>query len=61
MALQTEEEDELVALVEEQSNVIREMAVTQNALVSLLLNKGYISNDELESARADIQKALEDA
>ena len=61
MALQTEEEDELVALVEEQSNVIREMAVTQNALVSLLLNKGYITNDELESARADIQKALEDA
>ncbi len=59
MALQTEEQDELVALVEEQSNVIREMAITQNALLSLLLNKGHFSNEEMEATRDEISKALE--
>ena len=61
MALQTEEQDELVELVEEQSNVIQEMAVTQNALLSILLNKGYITNDELEAVREEIKKTLEGA
>lgn len=60
MALQTEEQDELVELVEEQANVIREMAITQNALLSLLLNKGLLTSEELESARDDIAKALEE-
>lgn len=60
MALQTEEQDELVELVEEQANVIREMAITQNALLSLLLNKGLLTSEELESAREDIAKALEE-
>ena len=59
MALQTEEQDELVALVEEQSNVIREMAITQNALLSLLLNKGHFSNEEMEATREEISKAIE--
>ena len=59
MALQTEEQDELVALVEEQSNVIREMAITQNALLSLLLNKGHFTNEEMEAARDEITKAIE--
>ena len=60
MALQTEEQDELVELVEEQANVIREMAITQNALLSLLLNKGLLTSEELESAREEIAKALEE-
>ena len=60
MALQTEEQDELVELVEEQANVIREMAITQNALLSLLLNKGLLTSEELESAREDIAKAREE-
>ena len=59
MALQTEEQDELVALVEEQSNVIREMAITQNALLSLLLNKGHFTNEEMEATREEISKAIE--
>jgi len=60
MALQTEEQDELVALVEEQSNVIREMAITQNALLSILLNKGFFTNEEVEATRAEISKAIEE-
>ena len=60
MALQTDEQDELVELVEEQSNVIREMAITQNALLSILINKGFITNEELDEARNEISKALEE-
>ena len=59
MALQTEEQDELVALVEEQSNVIREMAITQNALLSILLNKGHFTTEEMEATREEITKAIE--
>ena len=61
MALQTDEQDELVELVEEQSNVIREMAITQNALLSLLIEKGHFANEELENARNEISKALEES
>ncbi|MCM8539757.1 MAG: hypothetical protein NE328_05730 [Lentisphaeraceae bacterium] len=61
MALQTDEQDELVELVEEQSNVIREMAITQNALLSLLIERGHFGNDELEAARNEISKALEES
>jgi hypothetical protein len=58
MALQIEEQDELVELVEEQSDVIKEMAITQNALLSILINKGYITNDELEATREEITKQI---
>jgi hypothetical protein len=58
MALQIEEQDELVELVEEQSDVIKEMAITQNALLSILINKGYINNDELETTREEINKQI---
>lgn len=58
MALQIEEQDELVELVEEQSDVIKEMAITQNALLSILINKGYITNDELETTREEINKQI---
>ena len=59
MTLQSEEEDELVELVEEQSNVIKEMAITQNALLSLLLDKGYVTNEELDAVSEEIKKAME--
>lgn len=58
MSLQNEEQDELVELVEEQADVIQEMAITQNALVALLMNKGLLGSDELEDAREQIKKAL---
>lgn len=59
MSLQQQEQDELAELVEEQSDVIKEMAITQNAILSLLLDKHIISNEELAAARADILKALD--
>ncbi|MCM8537859.1 MAG: hypothetical protein NE334_18095 [Lentisphaeraceae bacterium] len=58
MSLQNEEQDELVELVEEQADVIQEMAITQNALVALLMNKGILASDEFEDAREQIKKAL---
>ena len=59
MALQTEEQDELVELVEEQSDVIKEMAITQNALLSILLSKGFVTNEELDSVSEEIKKSME--
>jgi hypothetical protein len=61
MALQTEEENELIELVEEQSDVIKEMCITQNALLSILVNKGYITGEELEEMRDDLKKEFDDA
>jgi hypothetical protein len=61
MALEPEEQEELAALVEEQSDIIREMAITQNAMLSLLLDKGYMTSEELEESRALIQKQIADA
>jgi hypothetical protein len=61
MALQTEEENELIELVEEQSDVIKEMCITQNALLSILVNKGYITGEELEEMRNDLKKEFDDA
>ncbi|MCM8532062.1 MAG: hypothetical protein NE330_12935 [Lentisphaeraceae bacterium] len=58
MSLQNEEQDELVELVEEQADVIQEMAITQNALVALLMNKGLLGSEELEDAREQIKVAL---
>jgi len=59
MSLETREQDELAELVEEQSDVIKELAITQNALLSLLLEKRAISNEELENTRNAILKSLE--
>lgn len=61
MALEPEEQEELAALVEEQSDIIREMAITQNAMLSLLLDKGYMTSEELEESRALIQQQIADA
>ena len=61
MSINDEEQNELMELVEEQSDVIQEMAVSQNALISLLMNKGIISSEEFEGVRAEIKKALEAA
>ena len=59
MALETEEQDELVELVEEQADVIKEMAITQNALLSILLSKGYVTNEELDSVCEEIKQSME--
>ena len=56
-----EEQNELMELVEEQSDVIKEIAINQNALIALLLNKGFIDNAELESARDQIRQTLDEA
>ena len=61
MALENQELEELAELVEEQSDVIKELAVTQNALLSLLLDKRAISNEELEIARNAVLKTLEES
>ena len=61
MALENQELEELAELVEEQSDVIKELAVTQNALLSLLLEKRAISNEELEIARNAVLKTLEES
>ena len=61
MSINDEEQNELMELVEEQSDVIQEMAVSQNALITLLMNKGIINSQELESTRDAIKKALEEA
>ncbi|MCH2207536.1 MAG: hypothetical protein MK132_16895 [Lentisphaerales bacterium] len=61
MSINDEEQNELMELVEEQSDVIQEMAVSQNALISLLMNKGVLSSNEFEDARDQIKKALEAA
>ncbi len=61
MALQTEEQNELIELVEEQSDVIKEMCITQNALLSILMNKGYITGEELEELRNELKKELDAA
>lgn len=61
MSINDEEQNELMELVEEQSDVIQEMAVSQNALITLLMDKGFISSGELESTRDAIKKALEEA
>ena len=61
MSINDEEQNELMELVEEQSDVIQEMAVSQNALITLLMDKGFIRSEELESTRDAIKKALEEA
>ena len=58
MGLQNEEQDELVELVEEQSDAIKEILVSQNTLISLLIAKGLITNEEFTSATAQISEAL---
>ncbi len=58
MALQSEEQDALIEMVEQQSNVIREMAITQNALIRILLDKGYITNLELDLVCKDVAAAM---
>jgi|SaaInlStandDraft_1057018.scaffolds.fasta_scaffold96298_3 hypothetical protein len=57
---QQEEQNELMELVEEQSDVIKEMAITQNALLAILMDKGFIESGQLESVREQIKKSLED-
>ena len=61
MALQTEEQNELIELVEEQSDVIKEMCITQNALLSILMDKGYITGEEFEGVRNAVKKELDAA
>ena len=61
MSIQDEEQNELIELVEEQSDIIQDMAITQNALISILMNKGYLNGQELEDAREDISKAIAEA
>ena len=58
MSLKQQEQEELAELVEEQSDIIKEMAITQNALLSLLLEKGYIESEELEETRTEMARRI---
>ncbi len=58
MALSSEEQDALAEMVEEQQTVIREMAITQSALIRILLDKGYITNLELDLVSKDVSAAM---
>ena len=58
MSLKEEEQEELAELVEEQSDIIKEMAITQNALLTLLLEKGYIESEELEQTRIEMAQKI---
>ena len=59
MANETDEQEQLMELVEEQSDVIKDMAVTQNALITLLINKGVLTGAELEETRKEILKEID--
>ena len=58
MSIKQQEQEELAELVEEQSDIIKEMAITQNALLSLLLEKGYIESEELEVTRTEMARRI---
>ena len=61
MSLKEQEQEELAELVEDQSDIIREMAITQNALLALLLEKEYISSEELEVTRCEMAQRIADS